>query len=303
MSVHTEPSGIPHSAAALGGASAGFFARMLTAPLDVVKIRMQLDNAVKIRPGFIANTVRAIYREEGLKTFYRGNVPALILWIGYGVFQFTVVNTLKPVFLEHLPAEDLASFCAGGTAALSATLITHPFDVLRTRFAGQGIPKVYTTMWGMVVGSGLRGMYAGLSPSLLNVVPSMGFSFAFYGLISRSIMKFDMNVGMTSLISGGGAGFLTKALLYPLDITKKRLQMQGLARVEVTRCGETVQYKGLIDCLRKIVKYEGITSGLYKGFVPTTIKAIVSTSAVFVAYEHVSQWAISTQIPEIQLWK
>ena len=66
--------------AAWGGAGAGFFGRILSAPFDVIKIRMQL-NATKSNihtNGNIANNslndvlaaTKIIYKEEGFVTFF-----------------------------------------------------------------------------------------------------------------------------------------------------------------------------------------------------------------------------------------
>ena len=271
-------------AAAFGGAVAGFIARMTAAPFDVVKIRLQLNQ--RAASPTLLNAMSSIYKEEGLKTFFRGNVPAIMLWVGYGSFQFAAVNYLKQALgsasrgtwlseTNFLNTQDVVSFGAGGMAAFTATILTHPFDVLRTRFAGQGIPKVYNSIWAMAYGSGVKGLYSGLVPSLVNV----------------STTSPGVNESIRSAIAGGGAGLMTKLVLYPLDISKKRLQMQGIVR-DTSRYGTSMHYEGMIDCLRKIVKHEGFTTGLYKGFLPTTYKAVVSTSCTFVAYEYFSKfWA------------
>ena len=285
--------------AAFGGAVAGFIARMTAAPFDVVKIRLQLNQAVT-RPSLLV-TMKNIYKEEGIKTFFRGNVPAMLLWIGYGSFQFAAVNYLKQVLgsstrstwlteMNIVNLDDIVSFAAGGIAAFAATILTHPFDVLRTRFAGQGIPKVYNSIWAMAYGSGVKGLYSGLVPSLINVVPAMGISFSSYNFASRQVSIFfpRINESIRSAIAGEGAGLLTKLALYPLDISKKRLQMQGIAR-DTSRYGKPMHYKGMLDCLQKIVIHEGIVTGLYKGFLPTMYKSVVSTSCTFVAYEYFSK--------------
>ena len=90
---------------ALGGAGAGFFSRIVSAPFDVIKIRMQLDaskiNNINNSDIFatswkrLMSTAGAIYKEEGLITFFRGNIPALCLWVGYGTIQFPIFAHLQ----------------------------------------------------------------------------------------------------------------------------------------------------------------------------------------------------------------
>lgn len=74
-----------------------------------------------------------------------------------------------------------------------------------------------------------------------------------------------------------------KVLIYPLDLTKKRLQNQGFAYARIP-FGRTSHYDGFIHCLRTIGKEEGFI-GYYKGLSPSIVKAILSTALHFAFYE------------------
>ena len=88
---------------ALAGALAGGCARCVVAPLDVVKIRMQ----VQLEPtrtgaggGKYSGTAQAlacIFREEGLRGLWRGTLPALLLWVPYTAVQFAALGQLNRV--------------------------------------------------------------------------------------------------------------------------------------------------------------------------------------------------------------
>ena len=278
----------------LGGAGAGLFSRLVSAPFDVVKIRMQLDASrhgtrVKTRDAGFARLIKCtkdVYKEEGVVTFFRGNIPGLLMWIGYGAIQFPVFAYAQEALrgVEGAP-NPVINFTAGFCAGATATVATHPLDVLRTRFAGQGLPKQYPSMASMVTGTGLKGSFQGLQPALLYVAPSMGITFSSYTFF-RQHLPF---VEGSPLFCGALAGFITKTLLYPLDISKKRLQLQGLKRNE-TVYGPNRQYTGMSNCIYKIVSTEGgIFRGLYKGFLPGVLKSVVSTAATFVFYEYISK--------------
>ncbi|PNJ87819.1 SLC25A19 isoform 9, partial [Pongo abelii] len=64
-------------------------------------------------------------------------------------------------------------FVCGGLAACMATLTVHPVDVLRTRFAAQGEPKVYNTLCHavgtMYRSEGPQVFYKGLAPTLIAI--------------------------------------------------------------------------------------------------------------------------------------
>lgn len=68
------------------------------------------------------------------------------------------------------------------------------------------------------------------------------------------------------------------------------LQIEGLQRHP--RYGARVEhraYSNMVDALRRIVQKEGL-AGLYKGIVPSTVKAAPAGAVTFVAYEYTSDW-------------
>lgn len=118
-----------------------------------------------------------------------------------------------------------------------------------------------------------------------------------------------------NMLAGSTAGFIAKAGIYPFDLAKKRLQVQGFenarskfgkvpvtqihflilfyANVEkcleshVTFIFQVKKYSGLRHCLIITCKEEGIR-GLYKGFVPSTIKAMMTSGLIFALYEEIT---------------
>ena len=127
-----------HSAAA--GGVAGFGSRMVTAPLDLIRIRRQLAVGVVYPSETIWQTWKSVMREEGgVAALYKGNLAAIYLWVGYAATQFAVYNHVKK---EVLPAElnaTASAFASGAVAGLCATAVTYPFDVCRTTFVAQGV--------------------------------------------------------------------------------------------------------------------------------------------------------------------
>ena len=90
-------------AQALAGAVAGGAARCVVAPLDVVKIRLQVQlepthgGAGAGKYSGTAQALRLIFREEGLKGLWRGTLPALLLWVPYTAIQFATLGQLNRV--------------------------------------------------------------------------------------------------------------------------------------------------------------------------------------------------------------
>ena len=88
-----------------------------------------------------------------------------------------------------------------------------------------------------------------------------------------------------SLICGSLAGLGAKSIVYPLDFTKKRLQAEGVHSYSTTVVGKAHFYRGFIHCFVTVVKREGLLA-LYKGFVPSSLKAITTSALIFSSYEH-----------------
>ncbi|XP_003964644.1 mitochondrial thiamine pyrophosphate carrier [Takifugu rubripes] len=286
--------------AALAGSAAGMVTRALISPFDVLKIRFQLQiEPVSSRcPGGkywgVFQASRRIVSEEGFSAFWKGHIPAQLLSIGYGAVQFTSFEFLTKVVHETMPYDSQTSgvhFVCGGLAACSATVVCQPLDTLRTRFAAQGEPKVYSNLRQAVAmmcsTEGASTFYRGLSPTLLAVFPYAGLQFFFYNFFKRLLdpppTAADSGGNLRSLLCGGGAGIISKTITYPLDLFKKRLQVGGFEEARV-QFGQVRCYRGLVDCVIQIAKEEG-ARGLFKGLKPSLIKAALSTGFTFFWYE------------------
>jgi len=85
------------------------------------------------------------------------------------------------------------------------------------------------------------------------------------------------------LACGSAAGLCAKVTVYPLDVIKKRLQMEGFQYGRVV-VGSARRYHGFVHCARQIITYEGVRA-LYKGLGPSVLKALVTTGLHFSTYE------------------
>ncbi|KAI7139457.1 hypothetical protein KC324_g16375, partial [Hortaea werneckii] len=188
------------------GALAGLFSRFCIAPLDVLKIRLQLQyhslgdplNAPphsslrNNKPAGVLQVARDIWRHEGITGFWKGNIPAEGLYLSYGAAQFLAYRSMNQALdaLEQsnpgsfkLPGT-AKSFIAGAAAGTAATTATYPLDLLRTRFAAQGTEKVYAgllaSLRDITRHEGPAGFFRGLSAGVGQIVPYMGLFFACY---------------------------------------------------------------------------------------------------------------------------
>ncbi|XP_052898721.1 mitochondrial thiamine pyrophosphate carrier-like [Anopheles moucheti] len=286
----------------IAGGFAGCITRFICQPLDVLKIRFQLqveplsEQHVTSKYRTIAQSTRLVYREEGLRAFWKGHNPAQVLSIIYGVAQFSSYerfnHLLRTVdtFERHQSGRN---FVCGALSGTFATVITLPLDVVRTRLISQdpgrgyrssvqGLKLIYTY-------EGVRGLYRGLGPSVLQIAPLTGGQFMFYnifGSMFRQYFNISANETLPAIelfICGGLAGLCTKLLVYPLDLAKKRLQIQGFAKSRQTY-GRHFVCDNMFNCLYNIAKQEGMI-GLYKGLYPALLKACFMSAFYFAIYD------------------
>eukprot|EP01135_Chromosphaera_perkinsii_P003441 Nk52_evm10s243 gene=Nk52_evmTU10s243 len=187
----------------LAGAFSGIVARSTISPLDVLKIRFQLQvesisrkvsdpRAANAKYRGVTQAVRTIVAEEGIKGLWKGNVVGSVMYMCYGAAQFSTYNLYKKqtaAFLQNHGYEDskvgvFTHFFGGGFSGCFATVITYPLDTVRTRLVSQGEPKTYLNSRDAIkkiyVNEGALSFYKGLLPTLCQIFPYMGFQFGFY---------------------------------------------------------------------------------------------------------------------------
>ncbi|ESO11324.1 hypothetical protein HELRODRAFT_186259 [Helobdella robusta] len=313
---------IPWYVFSMAGACSGVVTRALTQPLDVVKIRLQIqDNpmhqmdSAKYRGMFRTGSV--VCKSEGVRALWKGHVPAQVLSISYGVLQFSIFELLtkytNPLISSIGFLKPFNNFVCGGVAGSIATFISYPFDVVRTRYIIQDHPKTYTSMHQafkvIVAMESWKGLYKGFVPTIIQIAPNTGLQFAFYKL-SISVWDFlcrrnkymqatdDIHdVGLLeSLICGSVAGLTAKTIVYPLDLAKKRLQIVGFHDYGRVIVGRAVAYSGMVDCIATVARQEGV-GALYKGLVPSMMKALLTSALIFASYEKFYNFFVLTVVP------
>ena len=272
----------------------------IVAPLDVVKIRLQLQpyspsdplSPLRTAPacrGTVA-TLRHILRHEGLTALWKGNVPAELLYVCYAAIQFTTYRTTTLFLQTALPTRlpDAAeSFIAGASSGALATSITYPLDLLRTRFAAQGRRRIYTSLRSAVRDirrdEGYRGFFRGISPALGQIVPFMGLFFVTYEGLRIQLSRFNVPWGGEDATAGVVGSIVAKTAVFPLDLVRKRIQVQGPTRTRYVY-GDVPEYTSALRGIAAIARTEGLR-GLYKGLPISLIKSAPASAVTVWTYE------------------
>ncbi|XP_022775947.1 nicotinamide adenine dinucleotide transporter 2, mitochondrial-like [Durio zibethinus] len=184
---------------------------------------------------------------------------------------------------------------AGATAGAIAATFVCPLDVIKTRLQVHGLPEasqsgargsvIITSLQNIIKNEGLKGLYRGLSPTILALLPNWAVYFTLYEQLKGLLTSLDDNGGQltigANMVAAAGAGAATAITTNPLWVVKTRLQTQGM------RTG-VVPYTGVLSALRRIVHEEGLR-GLYSGVLPS-LAGISHVAIQFPAYEKIKSY-------------
>jgi len=225
--------------------------------------------------GFL-EAIADIGKEEGLKGYWKGNLPQVIRIIPYSAVQLFSYEVYKKIFRRK--DGELSVFgrlAAGACAGMTSTLVTYPLDVLRLRLAVQsGHSTMSQVALNMLREEGLASFYGGLGPSLIGIAPYIAVNFCVFDLMKKSVPEKYKNRPETSLATALLSATFATLMCYPLDTVRRQMQMKG------------TPYNTIFDAIPGIVERDGLV-GLYRGFVPNALKNLPNSSIKLTAFDTV----------------
>ncbi|ONK56954.1 uncharacterized protein A4U43_C10F15050 [Asparagus officinalis] len=292
------------------GGVAGGVSRTAVAPLERLKILLQVQNPHKVQYNGTIQGLKYIWRTEGLRGLFKGNGTNCARIVPNSAVKFFSYEQASSGILwlyrrqsgnEDAQLTPVLRLGAGACAGIIAMSATYPMDMVRGRITVQtaNSPYQYKGMFHALSTvyrqEGFRALYKGWLPSVIGVVPYVGLNFAVYESLKEWLIKSkpsglvqdsDLSV-VTRLACGAAAGTVGQTVAYPLDVIRRRMQMVGWKDASQIVRGEgrnSVEYSGMIDAFRKTVRHEGL-GALYKGLVPNSVKVVPSIAIAFVTYE------------------
>ncbi|KAG0086316.1 hypothetical protein BGZ93_000177 [Podila epicladia] len=228
----------------------GALTAVVTNPLWVIKTRMCTTK--KTTPGAyqsLGQGLATLVRAEGIQGLYRGIIPALF-GVSHGAIQFMAYEQLKYWRQE----------------------------VKKKRWEKKFLEEV-------------RGKAnVPVASAAVGVESSTGVTMdakTFEKLRESRLLekKHDWETLSTIeyLCMAASSKVTATVATYPYQVLRSRLQMMSNPQ------NGGVPYSGVMDCIRKIKKAEGIL-GFYKGVAPNVIRVLPGTCITFLVYETVSAW-------------
>ncbi|XP_029295997.1 LOW QUALITY PROTEIN: calcium-binding mitochondrial carrier protein SCaMC-2-A [Cottoperca gobio] len=269
----------------VAGGGAGAVSRTCTAPLDRLKVMMQVYGS-RTNNMCIMTGMMQMIREGGMKSLWRGNGVNIIKIAPETALKFMAYEQIKKfIGSEKMTLGIVDRFVAGSLAGVIAQSTIYPMEVLKTRLAlrttGQysGIADCAKQIFRR---EGLGAFYKGYIPNMLGIIPYAGIDLAVYETLKNSYLEqYGINSGDPGVVVLLGCGTVSSTCgqlaSYPLALVRTRMQAQA-----AMEGSQPVTMSGL---LRQILQTEGPT-GLYRGLGPNFLKVIPAVSISYVVYEH-----------------
>lgn len=184
----------------------------------------------------------------------------------------------------------IINFLAGGIAGCISSSLTMPLEVVKTQLQsriGQG--KSPLSVARMILSTeGPKGMFKGLKPMIVGIIPTRGIYFWAYATSKSSLSSIKNAAGkemlpvtssLNHLISAFAAGITSNTITNPLWMVKTRFQIMA-----DTSLGQK-QFKNYLEVVDTILKEEG-PAGLWKGL----------TASYIGCFEGAIQWVVYERI-------
>lgn len=138
-----------------------------------------------------------IIREEGASELYRGLAPSLIGVIPYAATNYCAYDTLRKAYRKFFKQEkigNIETLLIGSLAGAISSTATFPLEVARKHMqAGAVSGKVYKNVLHALATileqEGVQGLYRGLGPSCVKLMPAAGISFMCYEACKRILVE------------------------------------------------------------------------------------------------------------------
>lgn len=262
-------SAVELTAGGLGGATG----ILCTQPLDTIRIRLQ-------NPDFgyrgILHCARATIKSEGIRGLYKGvGSPLATVGLMNAVLFYSFELTLTTLYPSAESYTILQTVTAGMLSGVASVFISSPTELVKIRAQcnvnSKGTLSEEVAIAKQLLKMGPRdGLPRGLLLCGLRDVPSFGVYFGVYEVSCQILGKSTMGM----LVSGGLAGALSWASVYPVDVFKTHWQN-----------GSTAQYKSYADCYRALVAREAAATAFTRGLGTTLLRAFPQCGIVFCTYE------------------
>ena len=258
--------------AMVSGSLSGCLTSIIFQPLEVIRTRLQQPS--NLNKGIYCVISETYRNERGIKVFWYGLTPSIFRSVPVVGIYFTSIELFRNLNLNnnHQRYDLIKSFLIGATSRTIADVSMFPLSLVKTHYESdmykhRSILDAFRTIFNE---NGLRGLYRGLSPTLIRDINYSGIQYMIYSNLKKYFNSDDRSrtIAMCALLSSTFACFVTQ----PTDVIRTRMQLQP------------VKYFSLIQASKKIYYEEGVRS-FFVGFIPRSTRRILITVLSWTIFE------------------
>uniref|UniRef100_A0A6U0VR38 Mitochondrial carrier protein n=1 Tax=Polytomella parva TaxID=51329 RepID=A0A6U0VR38_9CHLO len=267
----------------LSGGLAGAISRTATAPIDRLKMLLQVQDQAKglsIRDG-----LQKMRSEGTISAYFRGNGANVLKIAPETALKLTLNDSIRHFISNDDPKAVTVSdrMISGAIAGAIAQGLLYPVDTIRTRLATSphGMYRgILHTAYKIRRDECMRAFYRGLLPSTIGVLPFSGVDIALFEILKGRLLDAYDGSPPHAFILGAGmiSSSLGQIVSYPLALVRTRLQAQR------REPDGKLKYTGMRDVFRKTLEREG-PRGLYKGLLPNILKLAPAAGISWYVFE------------------
>jgi len=253
-----------------------------------------------------------------------------------------ISNTNRRQTKKEWTLSPLQSLVSGSMAGAVSVLFTYPLDLTRAQLAvlkkqkhienqrlltrrTDGFVHVFLNNY---TKGGARGLFRGITPTMLGILPYSGIAFAINEQTKRQIYKLkrrDPNT-IEKVQCGAISGLIAQSITYPLEVTRRRMQTIGIVATSgkdaavnvlgstnmnsssnisnssssssssnITNNSSKSQSVGqrqpptMYNIIKQVMNEQGIR-GFFKGLSMNWLKGPVSFSISFTTFDLIKDW-------------
>lgn len=177
-------------------------------------------------------------------------------------------------------------FWCGSAAGVMQSIVSCPMELAKIRAQMEGVGKApssgdhgsikaFANIYKM---EGISGCYRGMVSTVIRDF-GYGFYFVCYEYLCNQLTKLTNEKRrnmLVSIASGGLTGIVSWVVVFPVDVMKTRIQMDG--------ANGSIQYNGLMDAFRKSVRRDG-WQVLTRGLGTTAVRSFPCNAVIFPVVE------------------
>lgn len=259
------------------GSFSGTCSTILFQPLDLVKTRLQ--STVQPSSAGTITVMGNVLRQEKIMGLWKGLTPSMLRCVpGVGLY-FGTLHWLSSTFVRGEPTAVQAIFL-GVTARCISVATLLPVTVVKTRFES-GVYKYRTVtdaLQKIYKVEGVRGLYSGLTATLIRDAPFSGVYLMFYTQMKKQCptgWKEGQFSSLTYFSCGLLSGCMASLLTQPADVIKTHVQLfpERYGRTSVA--------------VLQVYKVHGL-NGYFRGLAPRMLRRTLMSAMSWTIYERVS---------------